>query len=177
MAQRGEAVAPADEAGGQPPDEAWSVAAVSTRVVGERRTEVAGVPLRYAVYRWGPERPADVGCYDRAGTIYVWEGHLQADARAADLTAFHEHVELRHKAAGRSHAYAHRRALLDELLVAKGLLAAPGEFRRYLEARVRAYPAWKVRDHEAVIEELGHLLAADRPRRGELLRVITENRM
>jgi hypothetical protein len=177
MAQKGAAAAPADGGGGQGQGEAWSVEAVTTKVVGERQTEVAGVPVRYAVYRWGPGPPADVGCYDREGTIYIWEGHLQADARRADLTAFHEHVELGHKAAGRAHAYAHRRALLAELLAAKALLTGPGEFRRYLEARVRPYPAWKVRDPEGVIDQLEQLLAADRPRRGELLRVITENRM
>jgi hypothetical protein len=157
--------------------EPWSVAAVAARVIGERQTEVAGVPVRYAIYRWGPAPPADPGCYDRAGTIYVWEGRVQADARYADLTAFHEHVELRHKAAGRSHAYAHRRALLEEFLAAKHLLMQPREFRQYLEARVRPYPTWKVRDPEGVIAYLERLFAADRPRRGEILRVITENRM
>jgi hypothetical protein len=153
------------------------VEAVAARVVGERRVEVTGVPVRYAVYRWGPGPPADPACYDRAGTIYVWDNLVRADARTADLFAFHEHVELGHKAAGRSHAYAHRRALLAELLAANALLAGPGEFARYIEARVRSYSAWKVRDPDAVIAELGRLLAADRPRRGDLLRIITENRM
>ena len=37
----------------------------------------------------------------------------------ADLGAFHEHTEIRHKLAGRSHGYAHHRALLEELLAAK----------------------------------------------------------
>ncbi len=132
--------------------------------------------MPYSVFRASTEAP-DAAFYDGGGTIYVSEDLLDPDARVADLTAYHEHVEIRHKRAGRSHAYAHRRAYVEELLAAKALFAGPGELLRYLRRRIGGYPEWKVPDPEAVAERLQGILSVDKPLRGELLRAITEHRL
>ena len=120
----------------------------------------------------GPE-PA---IHDHCGNIYVPESRFRSDAMRADLSAFHEHVEVRHKLAGRSHAYAHRRALLHELLAARETYDEHG-LREYVRYRVFSYPAWKVPDRNAVERDLCELLSADRPLRGKLIEAITRAKM
>ena len=90
----------------------------------------------------------------------------------ADLSAFHEQTEVYHKLAGRSLAYAHRRALLLELLAAKDIYDEDG-LSDYVRYRVFNYPAWKAPDRSAVARELCELLSAERPLRGKLIEVIT----
>ena len=71
-----------------------------------RTTVVAGVEVTYSIcdpWPLGPE-PA---IHDHCGNIYVPGSRFRSDAMRADLSAFHEHTEVLHKLAGRSHAYAH----------------------------------------------------------------------
>ncbi len=140
------------------------------------KRHVAGTEAPYSVFRSGVESP-DVAFYDGGGAIYVSEDLVGEDARVADLTAYHEHVEIRHKRAGRSHAYTHRRAYIEELLAAKDIFGGPGELLGYLRRRVGGYPEWKVPEPEAVAERLHGILSEGKPRKGELLRVITEHRL
>ena len=78
----------------------------------------------------------------------------------ADLSAFHEHTEVCYKLAGRSHAYAHRRALLLELLAAKQIYDEDG-LSDYVRYRVFNYPDWKIPDRSAIENALCELLSAD----------------
>ncbi len=158
------------------PELAGLVEEVKRHVVGTRVASIAGAEVSYSVFRSGVESP-DVAFYDDGGAIYVSEDLVDEDRRVADLTAYHGHVEIRHKRAGRSHAYAHRRAYVEELLVAKDLFAGPGELRRYLRRRIGDYPEWKVPEPEAVAERLHDILSVDKPLRGDLLRAITEHRL
>ena len=64
--------------------------------------------------------------YDEDGNIYLPESFANAEPEFAYLVVLHEHVEIGHKLAGRSHAYAHRRAYLAELLAAKEMFSGPG---------------------------------------------------
>ena len=89
----------------------------------------------------------------------------------------HEHVEIAHKLAGRSHAYAHRRALLAELLAAKELFSGPGELRQFLKRRVGGYPDWKVPNKGEVEERLYDLLKAPKPLRGRIIEEVTAARL
>ncbi len=158
------------------PELARLVEAVKRHVVGTRVASVAGIEVPYSVFRSGEEAP-DVAFYDEGGAIYVSEDLVGEDGRVADLTAYHEHVEIRHKVAGRSHAYAHRRAYIEELLAARDLFGGPGELSGYLRRRVGGYPEWKVPEPEALATQLSCILSGDRPRKGDLLRVITEHRL
>ena len=74
--------------------------------------------------------------------------------------------------AGRSHAYAHRRALLQELLAAKETYDEHG-LREYVRYRVFNYPAWRIADRSALESGLCELLSAERPLRGKLIEAIT----
>ena len=89
---------------------------------------IEGLTVRYTVCGEWPDW-LDSGLYDAQGTIYVSDTLVRKDRWLADLTAFHEQTELNHQAAGRSHAYAHRRALLLELLAAKRHFGQPGQLR------------------------------------------------
>ena len=89
----------------------------------------------------------------------------------------HEHVEIGHKLAGRSHAYAHRRAYLAELLAAKEMFSGSGELRQFLKRRIGGYPDWKVPDKAEVEERLYDLLKAPKPLRGRLIEVMTKARL
>ncbi len=158
------------------PELAGLIDAVRRHIIGTRVASIAGAEVPYSVFRASTEAP-DAAFYDGDGAIYVSEDLLDPDTRVADLTTYHEHVEIRHKRAGRSHAYAHRRAYVEELLAAKALFAGPGELLRYLRRRIGGYPEWKVPDPEAVAERLQGILSVDEPLRGELLRAITEHRL
>ena len=155
------------------------VNAIKRNVVGTRRARVAGHDLTYAIIRRDPDLPVpDLGaCYDTDGALYLPDDLVNEDEQVADLTAYHEHVEVRHKLAGRSHAYAHRRAYIAELLAARQVYAEPAELRRYLRWRIGGYPAWKGLDTEQVATELEHALTADPLRKGEVLRVIKAHRL
>ena len=144
--------------------------------VREKRTVVvAGVDVIYSVCDSWP-LGGEPAIYDHDGNIYLPEGYVRAHPTNAELVAFHEHIEISHKLAGRPHAYAHRRALLEELLAAKQIYDED-ELRSYVKQRASGYPDSKIADKVAVEERLYELLAADRPLRGRLIEVITEARM
>ena len=136
---------------------------------------VAGTEVSYSICDPWPLEP-EPAIHDHYGNIYVPARRYRADGLRADLSAYHEHVEVQHKLAGRSHAYAHRRALLHELLAARDIYDEDG-LREYVRYRVFNYPAWKIPDRSAVEKEICGLLSADRPLRGKLIEVITRARM
>jgi hypothetical protein len=150
---------------------------MKANVIGDRQSAIPGADLRYRLFRTRPDQPDPGGGYDEGGAIYVSADLVHFDERFADLIALHEQLEVRYKAAGRSHAHAHRRAWAEEALTAKRILAPPVDLARYLRWRVGGYPTWKVPDPEAVATQLADILAADRPRKGDLLRVITAHRL
>jgi hypothetical protein len=77
----------------------------------------------------------------------------------------------------RPHAYAHRRALVAELLATKRIFAEAAEVRRYVEWRIGHYPAWKIPDPQQIVAQLMPILTEDRPRKGQLFHVIKEYRL
>ncbi|GEM_PF-6061862 len=152
----------------------WPLGYIKRTIVGERRTANNGSDITYLVYRWDDPSPDPIGVNDREGAIYVSESVVKSDERRADLTALHEQVELQHKARGRSHAYAHRRAFVEELLAAKQLLGLAPEVQCYIQWKIEQYPPWKVFDRAGAIARLSHLLTSAAPRKGDILRVITD---
>ena len=106
-----------------------------------RMTTIAGAEVTYSICDPWPLEP-EPAIYDHHGNIYVPASRFESDALRADLSAYHEHVEVQHKLAGRSHAYAHRRALLMELLAARDIYDKDG-LREHVQYRVCNYPAWK----------------------------------
>ena len=144
--------------------------------VRETRTvEIAGVEVTYSICApWPPGM--DPAMYDHDGNIYLPEKSVQSNPTYADLSAFHEHTEIRHKLAGRSHPYAHRRALLEEFLVAKRIFDKDA-LAAYVYFRVYGYPDWKIPDRGNIHKRLCELIAVDRPLKGRLMEVITEARM
>jgi hypothetical protein len=153
------------------------VATFKANVVGDRQSAIPGADLRYLLFRQDPGWSGEFGGYDEDGTIYVAAELACLDERFADLIALHEQLEVRYKVAGRSHAYAHRRAWAEEVLTAKRLFGQPSEQAHYVRWRVGQYPVWKVPDPEAVAAQLTEILASDRPRKGDLLRAITAHRL
>ena len=85
--------------------------------------------------------------------IYTFQRRCPVKPYHADLAAFHEHTEIRHKLAGRSHGYAHHRALLEELLAAKQIFDNDA-LTAYVHQRVFGYPDWKLPDKESIEEKL-----------------------
>ena len=158
------------------PEMAGLINTIKRNVFTTRHGMVAATELSYAVFHPGSDTP-DLAFYDEDGTIYIPEHLVAFDERYADLIAFHEHLEIRHKLAGRTHAYAHRRALVEELLAARQIFNEPGEWQGYLQWRIGLYPAWKVPEPEQVVEQFVRLLTEDKPRKGELLQVIKEHRL
>ncbi|MCY3782234.1 MAG: hypothetical protein OXG79_00415 [Chloroflexi bacterium] len=144
--------------------------------VWETRTVViADVKVTYSICDPWP-LGGEIAIYDHDGDIYLPESYVRSHPSNADLVAYHEQIEIGHKLAGRSHAYAHRRALLMELLAAKQSYDEVG-LRAYVHQRVFGYPDWKIPDKDAIEERLYELLSADRPLRGRLIAVITEAKM
>ena len=136
---------------------------------------IAGAEVTYSIcdpWPLGPEQ----AIHDHDGNIYVAESRVRADSMRADLSAFHEHTEVCDKLAGRSHAYAHRGALLLELLAAKQIYDEDG-LSDYVRYRVFNYPDWKIPDRNAIENALCELLSADLPLRGRLIEVFTRARM
>ena len=158
------------------PEMAGLIDAIKRNVVTTRRSMVAATELSYTVFHPGSETP-DLAFYDEDGRIYVPEHLVAFDERYADLIAFHVHLEIRHKLVGRAHAYAHRRALVEELLAARQILNEPGERKGYLQWRIGLYPTWKVPEPEQVVEQFVRLLTEDKPRKGELLQLNKEHRL
>ena len=148
---------------------------IKDAIIETRTTVVSGVEITYSICAPWP-RGLDLAMYDHDGNIYLPENSVRSDSTRADLTAFHEHTEIRHKLSGRSHAYAHRRGLLEELLAAKQIYDEDG-LTVYVHQRVFSYPDWKIPDKDAIKKRICELLAVDRPLRGKLIEVITEARM
>ena len=92
------------------PDLTDLLAVLKATVSGERTCDVTGTQVRYFLCDPWPE-DADLAMYDEDGNIYLPESFAKADPGFAYLVVLHEHVEITHKLAGRSHAYAHHRAL------------------------------------------------------------------
>lgn len=145
-------------------------------VARETRTvEIANVKVTYSICDPWP-LGGEIAIYDHDGNTYSPDSYVRSRPSNADLVAYHEHIEIRRKLAGRSHAYAHRRALLMELLAAKQSYDEDG-LRAYVHQRVFGYSDWKIPDKGAIEETLYELLSADRPLRGRLIAVVAEARM
>ena len=140
-----------------------------------RTTVVAGVEITYSICDPWPH-DMDPAMYDQDGNIYLPEEHVRSNPISANLTAFHEHTEIRHKRAGRAHGYAHHRGLLEELLAAKQIFDEDG-LTAYVHERVFGYPDWKIPDKDSIEEKLCELLSAERPLKGKLMEVFKEARM
>ena len=140
-----------------------------------RTTVVTGVEVTYSICDPWP-LGLDMAMYDHDGNIYMPESRVRSDQTRAELSALHEHTEIQHKLAGRSHAYAHRRGLLEELLAAKQIYDEEG-LKAYVHYRVSGYPDWKIPEKGAIEGSLHQLLSADRPLRGKLIEVFTKARM
>jgi hypothetical protein len=150
---------------------------VKGNVIGSRRTIIAGTEITYAVFRQAVGIPPDGAWYDTDGALYIANDLLAWDAQVADLIAYHEYEEVRHKKAGRAHAYAHRRANLAELLAARHVYADAEALRTYLRWRIGSYPAWKGLEVELVAKDLERALLAQPLRKGQVLQVITDYRL
>jgi len=153
------------------PEAAGLLDAIKRDVIRTEQQIVADIALSYAVFRSGADTP-DLVFYDEDGTIYIPAELVQFDEQYAHLIALHEHVEIQHKRAGHPHAYAHRHALLAELFAAKQIFIEPRQLERYLHWRIALYPEWKRFDRADVVAQLVRILAANRPRRGDLFQLI-----
>lgn len=145
--------------------------AIKHDVIRTEQQIVADITLSYKVFRSKADIP-DLAFYDENGTIYIPAELLEFNKQYAQLIALHEHVEIQHKSAGRPHAYAHRRALLAELMAAKQIFTEPGQLESYLDWRIRLYPEWKRFGRADAVTQLGHILATSRPRKGDLFQLI-----
>ena len=121
---------------------------IKDNVIGERACDIGGMEVRYVVFSW-PGGDDPIGSYDEEGTIYVSDNLLRTNPKDADLTAFHEQLEINRKRAGRSHAYAHRRALLAIL----------GRGERCGGPEIRPFPY--------VASDVGVVLGSTPPRNGQ----------
>ncbi len=140
-----------------------------------RRAQLGDIDVVYGVYKGDNETAGIIGCYDESGNIFVVEDLFRLDPQFADLVAYHEFLEVTYKQTGNSHARAHRRAIVGELLAARASLGDPVRLHAYVSWRIGAYPAVKVPDPDIVIEQLEKLLLHDRVRKGRLLEVITRH--
>jgi hypothetical protein len=150
---------------------------VESRVTSTQHAVIAGLEIRYAVFRSDAETEWSAAYYDEAGNIFVAEDLVALNQNYADLTAFHEYLEIGYKRAGRSHAYAHRRAFVEELLAARDHFGEPAALRGYLRWRIEGYPQSKVPATEPVIKQFERILSQRRPLKGELLEVIKQHRL
>ena len=140
-----------------------------------RATVVAGVEVTYSICAPWP-RGMDSAMYDQDGNIYLPEEHVRSNPVSADLTAFHEHTEIRHKRAGKEHGYAHHLALLAEFLAAKQIFDEEA-LTTYVHERMSGYPDWKIPDKSAIAARLCAILSAERPLKGMIMEVFKEARM
>ena len=140
-------------------------------VVSERTCLIANTEVTYFVCAPWPEgmEPAS---YDESGNIYIAKSLVDRTPEVADLVAFHEQTEMDQKAAGRSHTYAHRRALLLQLVAAKTIFREPERLCEYIHWHIGMYPDWKLSNKEDLADQICGLLLAERPPRGKLLDLI-----
>jgi hypothetical protein len=156
------------------PEVAHLIEAVQREVIRREELVLIDTPIAYAVFRTEADTP-DLAFYDECGTIYIPEDLLQFSEHYAHVIALHEHVEIQHKRAGRPHAYAHRRALLAELLAARQIFTEAPQLASYLQWRIGLYPEGKNLDRAAIVTQLIQLLASNRPRRGALFQLIKDH--
>ena len=135
---------------------------------------MADIPLSCAVFRYGGNTP-DLAFYDEAGTIYIPAELIELNEQYAHLSALHEHVEIQHKLASRSHAYAHRRALQTEFLAAKQIFPDLKQLVGYLHWRIGLYPEFKRFDRADLLDKLMEILTSERLRKGDLFQLIKAN--
>ena len=147
------------------------------RATGSRTANAGGYRFTYQVYEPDPSVIGLDACYNEAGHILVSRDLVKIDGRTADLVAWHEFVEIEMKRRGQSHARAHRRAYIEELLAAKELFGEPASLRTYLDWRIGSYPRSKVPDPLGVVAVLMDELKRDRPRKGKLLQIVTPLRI
>ena len=155
------------------PEFARMVDAIKCDVIRREEIILTDRLIPFAVFRSETPSP-DLAFYDEDGMIYIPEDLLQFNEKYAHLAALHEHVEVQHKRAERTHAYAHRRALLIEFLTAKQVFTEAHQLKDYLQWRIGLYPEEKNLDQAAIVAELMQLLASNRPRRGVLFQLITD---
>ena len=148
--------------------------AIKRAVIRTEQVTVGDLPLSYAVFRSEADTP-DLVFYDEAGTIYIPADLLEFNERYAHLCALHEHVEIQHKLASRSHAYAHRRALQAEFLAAKQIFPDLKQLEGYLHWRIGLYPESKRFDRVDLLAKLMLILTSERPRKGDLFQLIKAN--
>lgn len=142
-----------------------------------RRAQFGDIDVVYGVHEGDSETAGMTGCYDESGDIFVLADLVRLDPQFADLVAYHEHLEVIYKRAGNSHARAHRRAIVGELLAAKALMGDAARLHAYVSWRIGAYPVAKVPDPGVVIEQLEQLLLLYPVRKGRLLEAITRHRL
>jgi hypothetical protein len=147
------------------------------RVSSTRQVEVAGTRVTYQVFEHDRDVTWLAVAYDEDGTIYVADELVGLDERYADLSALHEYEEIRHKRAGRSHAYAHRSAYVAELVAASEVFDDPDALAHYLDWRIGGYPASKVPNPCRVARQLTEILTGDTIRKGALRQEITLHRL
>jgi hypothetical protein len=142
-------------------------------VTHTRGARFGDIDVVYNVYKGDAEITELVAGYDESGTIFVVEDLVRENPLLADLTAYHEYLEIAYKRVGNSHARAHRRAFIGELLAAKASIHDLAQLHAFLDWRIGGYPRTKVPDPDSVIAELENELLQDRVRKGRLLAVIT----
>ena len=128
--------------------------AIKQKVIRTEKAVVADLALSYTVFRYRGDTP-DLVFYDETGTIYIPADLIEFDEQYAHLFALHEQVEIQHKLASRSHAYAHRRALHAEFLAAKQIFLDVNQ----LEAFSDFAPVARDDPELTATAELGLLLA------------------
>ena len=148
--------------------------AIKRAVIRTEQVTIADLSLSYAVFRSEADTP-DLIFYDEAGTIYIPEDLIEFNEQYAHLGVLHEHVEIQHKLALRSHAYAHRRALQAEFLAAKRIFPDLKQLEGYLRWRIGLYPEFKRFDRADVLAKLMQILTSERPRKSDLFQLIKAN--
>ena len=156
------------------PEAANTLDAIMQKVIRTEQAVVADIPLSYAVFRYEGETP-DLAFYDEAGTIYIPQDLIELNEQYAQLFALHEHVEIQHKLASRSHAYAHRRALQAEFIAARRIFPDRVQLKGYFKWRIGLYPEFKRFDRTDVLAKLIQILTSERIRKGDLFQLIKAN--
>lgn len=154
------------------------LSAMAGSVVETRSTSVAGTQVEFDLFTPTSETHAIDAAYSASGRILVSTDLAGAGQRYADLAALHEHVEIQHKLAGRSHAYAHRRAFVHELLAAGRVFQnSRDDLASYIAWRIGAYPLDKVPLPDEAGQQLMGILTTIPVRKGKLLEVVTTYRL
>ena len=156
------------------PEATKTLDAIKQKVIRTEQAVVADITLSYAVFRYEGETP-DFVFYDEEGTIYIPSDLIEFNGQYAHLCAVHEHVEIQHKLASRSHAYAHRRALQAEFLAARQIFPDLAQLKGYLQWRIGLYPEFKRFDRTDVLAKLIQILTSERIRKGDLFQLIKAN--